>query len=670
MAQQQEIMAVAGNIPKKIIKSFGNSESFDIDKLKYAINLALNFSNDALGTEILNHVLTQIKDKTTTSTRYINDIIECYLIQNNHITVLQEYISNRLTKNKEYSEKVNLLGTRLVTSPDFDRGELADFSVNQIQIAANRYLQRDMETGDIVESMTGWFDRVASHVVLGSVVYDPEVYDREGKNKLPDDHDINYGSGLSQNQIDVLNRLWYKLRSEGKMKLPRYQFFERVDHLLRTEKYQKLYQTYFQYMYQGIFEPNTPTLMNAGTASGKCSACFTLGIDDTMHSIGMIWHDSAMIFQGAGGLGVNISHIRPQGANIGSTFGAASGPISLVLKMIDAATNEVKSGGKRRGANMGLMNCITGDTEISTLKGRIPIKELVGTRPLLYCLNDNNELRIRKAKAVIHSGIKKVVRIRFDDDTHLDCTPDHKIMLSNGTYKEAGKLEQFDSIMMFYKTTWNRRYHIASTISKEWINEQILSTEYKTGKIIKQDGLNRKADDLCTHHIDENQLNNDPDNLEILTISEHAKRHTSMLMGYQKTTAEKRKGKKLEEVYDEEIVRKWKHNMSNARKNKSPWNKGLTGEEYLNHYEEGIKNQFSNHKVISITELEGEQDVYDVVMDEYHNFVANGLFIHNCDHPQIMEFINMKKTPGFLENFNVSVMFDADFWKHYHAGTD
>ncbi|HTH20868.1 MAG TPA: adenosylcobalamin-dependent ribonucleoside-diphosphate reductase [Nitrososphaeraceae archaeon] len=348
-------------LPKMIIKSSGTSESFDIKKLELAVNQSLGENNDELRQILIGTVLERIKDKNTTSTHYINDIIETYLLKNQHYEVLQKYIQNRFEKNKVYSDKVNLLGTRLVTAPNYNKQELSDFSVNQIQIAANRYLQRDMTTGDITESMTGWFDRVASHVVLGSAVYDPIIYDRNGDQPIHKDAVVKGPNrDFSITQKELLARIYNKLNKEGKMRLEFQEFtsalvdFVYPDHSM-DHKYQKLYQKYFQYMYQGIFEPNTPTLMNAGTASGKCSACFTLGIQDTLHSIGMIWDDSAMIFQGAGGLGVNISHIRPQGANIGSTFGAASGPISLVLKMIDAATNEVKSGGKRRGANMGLM---------------------------------------------------------------------------------------------------------------------------------------------------------------------------------------------------------------------------------------------------------------------------------------------------------------------------
>lgn len=343
--------------PKRIIKTLGHPEDFDIKKLEYAINASVE-SNNELKENILNHVLERIKDKITTSTRYINDIIESYLIRNDHHKELGKYIENRLQKNKEYSEKINLLGTDLVTSPYFDKQELQDFTVNQIQIAANRYLQKNMETGNIMESMTGWFDRVASHVVLGSVVHDPSVYDKESK-QMKRSYSIgesgySYINDSLGTQLDVLERLFDKL-NDGHMKLDRKEFLEKIIELLRTDKYQQLYQKYFNYMYTGFFEPNTPTLMNAGTKVGGLSACFTLGIDDNMDSIGMIWHDSAMIFKNAGGLGVNISYIRPKGSNIDGTYGAASGPISLVLRMINSVTDEVKSGGKRRGANMGLM---------------------------------------------------------------------------------------------------------------------------------------------------------------------------------------------------------------------------------------------------------------------------------------------------------------------------
>ena len=139
MAQIQRSEEEVMKLPKMIIKSSGTSESFDIKKLELAVNQSLGENNYELRQILIDTVLERIKDKNTTSTHYINDIIETYLLKNQHYEVLQKYIQNRFEKNKIHSDKVNLLGTRLVTDPDFDKGELNDFSVNQIQIAANRY---------------------------------------------------------------------------------------------------------------------------------------------------------------------------------------------------------------------------------------------------------------------------------------------------------------------------------------------------------------------------------------------------------------------------------------------------------------------------------------------------------------------------------------------------
>lgn len=354
MAQTTELKGGEDlKLPRTIIKVMGNSENFMIEKLEHAIKQASGTDENIIQV-LMKKVLDKINGNTTTSTTFINDIIESYLIKEKQYDILDRYISNRLEKNKEYADKVNLLGTRLVTDPDYDRGELQDFTINQIKIAANRYLQRDMKTGDIIESMTGWFDRVASHVVLGSVVYDPEVYTKDSQVGIePKKSYDSFTVGISKTQEDVLLRIYDRL--ENNMIYDKQGFLVHIDNLLRTEKYQKLYRKYFQYMYQGIFEPNTPTLMNAGTKVGGLSACFTLGVEDNMKSIMNVDTSSALIFKMAGGLGVNVSHIRPSGSNIDGTYGAATGPIPLVLELINKITDVVKSGGKRRGANMGLM---------------------------------------------------------------------------------------------------------------------------------------------------------------------------------------------------------------------------------------------------------------------------------------------------------------------------
>ena len=128
------------------------------------------------------------------------------------------------------------------------------------------------------------------------------------------------------------------------------------------EQYADRISEYFTLMTEQDFLPNSPTMMNAGARLGQLSACFVLGMPDDMGDIMKSTSDAALIFKSGGGVGINYSDLRHEGDIVASTSGVASGPVSF-MNIINTVTEVVKQGGKRRGANMGILEAWHPDIE-------------------------------------------------------------------------------------------------------------------------------------------------------------------------------------------------------------------------------------------------------------------------------------------------------------------
>jgi ribonucleoside-diphosphate reductase alpha chain len=173
---------------------------------------------------------------------------------------------------------------------------------------------------------------------------------------------------LSDNAMKVLQSR-YLLHLNGIIETPE-QLFRRVAGAVASAELkwgtkqdaEKWENDFFEVMTKLLFLPNSPTLMNAGTKLNQLSACFVLPVEDSLDHIFTSLKHAAIIQQSGGGTGFNFSHLRPKYDPLTITTGTASGPVSF-MKIFNAATEHIKQGGKRRGANMGILNIDHPDIE-------------------------------------------------------------------------------------------------------------------------------------------------------------------------------------------------------------------------------------------------------------------------------------------------------------------
>jgi len=160
-------------------------------------------------------------------------------------------------------------------------------------------------------------------------------------------------SRFSKNALTVLKRRYLLRDNKGRI-------VETPDHLLRrvaksVARNKREALEFHEVMSHLLFLPNSPTLMNAGTDIGQLSACFVIPVSDSLEGIFEAVKDMALIQQSGGGTGFSFSRLRPEGDVVRTTHGVASGPVSF-MHVFDETTEVIKQGGKRRGANMGILS--------------------------------------------------------------------------------------------------------------------------------------------------------------------------------------------------------------------------------------------------------------------------------------------------------------------------
>src|SRR5215210_6450497 len=317
---------------------------------------------------IKNGYLESIHKDHVLSVEDVQDMVESILIEEGLAETAKAYILYRHERRKVRDEKMRILNKKVLDEVD------KVFDINSLRVLAARYLLRD-NNGEIIEGPKQMFERVAILVALPDMLHDSQLFNLTGGHNQNieeaekyyakiDDFDLKLKIGdyyLNKYHFESLIRHYVSLAKIGRMKVG----FKELLRMMAENKlsvYEERIKEYYNLMVSRDFLPNTPTLMNAGARLGQLSACFVLDMSDDMFKIMRSSTDAAMIFKSGGGVGINYSDLRPEGDIVASTSGVASGPTSF-MRIIDTITDVVKQGGKRRGANMGILEAWHPDIE-------------------------------------------------------------------------------------------------------------------------------------------------------------------------------------------------------------------------------------------------------------------------------------------------------------------
>ena len=408
-----------------IIKRSGKSVIFNKDKITSALSKAFSTTQipdphiiESLTITVLDKLAEHgFSDTINPSVEDIQDIVESTLIEQGHSNVAKAFILYRHEHRKVRDQKMRLLNVKTLDPV------AKNFDLNCLRVLASRYLFRNAKN-EINETPLQLFERVAILVGLGDVFYDNAIFSKQGGVIQDVSEAESYLDKLSNfnNKFAVgrfyLNQWHFRslinqyvvLAKKGQMKLSFKNLLTEFASK-KLDKYADRIEEYLVLMTSQDFLPNSPTMMNAGGRLGQLSACFVLDMPDDMAGIMKSTSDAALIFKSGGGVGINYSDLRHEGDIVASTSGVASGPVSF-MNIINTVTEVVKQGGKRRGANMGILESwhpdiekfISNKTEPGVLENfnvSVGIWEdfwdaLVNTKDGKYMLHTSKHLPVRE----------------------------------------------------------------------------------------------------------------------------------------------------------------------------------------------------------------------------------------------------------------------------------
>ena len=360
----------------EIRKRNGKVTIFNKDKITNAIYKALDATGQPdrnIAAQLTDGVLTKLHQQgfsaaSPPSVEDIQDMVESTLIDKGFSEIAKAYILYRHERRKVRDDKIKVLNLKILDPVS------KNFDLNCLRVLASRYLVRNSKS-EIIESPSQMFERVALLVAIADLLRDSTIFSREGgikqnveeaRSYLGKLGDFDYKFKLGEHYLNkwhfrgLINH-YIDLAMKSQMKVS----FKELLTMLAAKKldnYADKVSEYYDLMTEQIFLPNSPTMMNAGGRLGQLSACFVLAMPDDMAGIMKSTSDAALIFKSGGGVGINYSDLRQEGDIVASTSGVASGPVSF-MNIINTVTEVVKQGGKRRGANMGIIEAWHPDVE-------------------------------------------------------------------------------------------------------------------------------------------------------------------------------------------------------------------------------------------------------------------------------------------------------------------